>query len=47
MARVRIKVVLDPWVMPYLRLMVRLGLGRKGGEAVREFIKENGMRPAK
>lgn len=45
MARVRITIRLEPWVMPYLRLMVRLGLGAKAGEAVREFVKSNGMRP--
>lgn len=45
MARVRITVMLDPWVMPYLRLMERMCLGHKAREVVREFVKSNGMRP--
>lgn len=45
MARLNIKIRLDPWVVPYLLLMDRLGLAGKAAVVVRDFVKDYGMRP--
>lgn len=41
---VAMRIVVDPWVMPYLQLFVRLGLGDRAGRVVGQFVAEHGSR---
>lgn len=42
-ARISVTVMVEPWVVPYVKLMARLGCGALCEVAVRDFVFRHGV----